>query len=107
VCVLITSDLPGSLAYNRLEKLERCDDGATLAEEDMYLRGSGDPLGARQSGVVKLRMADLPEDKELLKRAHKSAEWLLDIDPNLAGLPRLREVIRKIYKSGPGTFLAG
>lgn len=107
VCVLMTTDLLGSPAYSRLQKLEECDDGATLAEADMYLRGSGDPLGARQSGGVRLRLADLPADKDILKSSHMAAEWLLDIDPLLDGFPELREVIRRIYKSGPGTFLAG
>ncbi|NQU06304.1 MAG: DEAD/DEAH box helicase [Calditrichaeota bacterium] len=107
VCVLITPEMPGEQGFERLKLLEGCDDGMELAEEDLRLRGSGDPLGARQSGLVRFRIADLALDWKLLKRAHYTAELLFDKYPDLAPFPELREKIRQDYRARPRTIQAG
>lgn len=107
VCVLITPEAEGDIGFERLKVLEECDDGLKLAEKDLEFRGSGDPLGARQSGVVKFRLADLSTDMDILKQAHGSAERLLDQYPDLAPFPELRRKLRKDYRERPRTIMAG
>ena len=107
VCVLITPELPGEGGFERLKLLESCDDGMKLAEEDLQLRGSGDPLGARQSGMVRFRMADLAQDWKLLKRAHYAAEILFEKYPDLGPFPDLRTKLKQDYRARPRTLLAG
>ena len=62
--------------------MERIQDGFVLAEEDLRLRGSGDQLGTRQSGLPDLRVAR-PSDQSLLALARREAQRLLDEDPDL------------------------
>lgn len=106
-CILMTKEPQDSPTFERLKKLEQCDDGFTLSEEDLKMRGSGEPLGARQSGTARFQIADLGTDMKLLRRAHKSAEWLLDKNPDLGPYPDLRERLRSNYRKGPRTMLAG
>ena len=58
-------------------------DGFKLAEIDLELRGEGEMLGVRQSGLQAFRFARLPEDIELLERARRHAREILDADPAL------------------------
>ena len=67
----------------RLRALEKHRDGFELAEIDLELRGEGEMLGTRQSGLQAFRFARLPEDVELLERARMRARTLLDEDPQL------------------------
>jgi ATP-dependent DNA helicase RecG len=68
----------------RLEAIAQEGDGFRLAEVDLELRGAGDVLGTRQHGLPEFRVARLPEDTELLVRARRRADELLDGDPALA-----------------------
>ncbi|MEA2291230.1 MAG: ATP-dependent helicase RecG [Solirubrobacteraceae bacterium] len=68
----------------RLRALARHRDGFELAEIDLELRGEGEMLGTRQSGLQAFRFARLPEDAELLDRARMRARVILDADPGLA-----------------------
>jgi ATP-dependent DNA helicase RecG len=67
----------------RLRALAEHTDGFKLAEIDLELRGEGEMLGTRQSGLAQFRFARLPEDAELLERARMHARLLLDADPRL------------------------
>jgi len=67
----------------RLEAIASERDGFRLAEIDLELRGAGEVLGVRQSGLPEFRVARLPDDAELLERAHQWAERLLEADPQL------------------------
>ena len=67
----------------RLRALAEERDGFRLAEVDLELRGAGEVLGTRQSGLPEFRFARLPEDVELLERAHRRALELLAGDPRL------------------------
>ncbi len=107
VCVLLTPELPGEPGFERLKLLETCDDGMKLSEDDLRLRGAGDPLGARQSGTMRFQMADLSQDWKLLKRAHSAAEFLFDKYPDLAPFPELRTKLKADYRARPRTLLAG
>lgn len=68
----------------RLRALAEHRDGFDLAEIDLELRGEGEMLGTRQSGLQAFRFARLPEDAELLDRARMRAQVMLDEDPELA-----------------------
>ena len=70
----------------RLKALAEHSDGFALAELDLVLRGEGELTGTRQSGLARFRFARLPDDAELLARAHDRAGALLAADPAL-GLP--------------------
>ena len=68
----------------RLKALASHSDGFRLAEIDLELRGEGELTGTRQSGLARFRFARLPDDAELLERAHGAALDLLAADPELA-----------------------
>jgi ATP-dependent DNA helicase RecG len=68
----------------RLRALEAHRDGFKLAEIDLELRGEGEMLGTRQSGLAQFRVARLPEDADLLERAREVGQALLEADPALA-----------------------
>ena len=67
----------------RLKALAQHRDGFRLAEIDLELRGEGELTGTRQSGLARLRFARLPDDADLLERAHARAGALLEADPAL------------------------
>jgi ATP-dependent DNA helicase RecG len=79
VCILF-----GDANLPRLRALADRRDGFDLAAIDLELRGAGDVLGTRQHGLPEFRVARLPEDTELLVRARRRADELLDRDPALA-----------------------
>ena len=68
----------------RLKALAQHSDGFRLAEIDLELRGEGELTGTRQSGLARFRFARLPDDAELLERAHGAALDLLAADADLA-----------------------
>ncbi len=78
VCLLF-----GPKDSRRLKALAEHRDGFRLAEIDLELRGEGEMLGVRQSGMQAFRFARLPEDLELLERARRWAYEILDADPGL------------------------
>jgi ATP-dependent DNA helicase RecG len=67
----------------RLRAMHEHSDGFKLAEIDLELRGEGEMLGVRQSGLQAFRFARLPDDVELLERARRHAREILDADPAL------------------------
>jgi ATP-dependent DNA helicase RecG len=74
----------GPKESRRLRALQEHRDGFKLAEIDLELRGEGEMIGVRQSGLQLYRFARLPEDEELLERARNHARLILDADPELA-----------------------
>ena len=78
VCILF-----GDPGQPRLRALAEESDGFVLAEKDLAIRGAGEVLGTRQHGERELRVARLPEDAELLERAHRLANDILAGDPHL------------------------
>jgi ATP-dependent DNA helicase RecG len=81
---LLFSDSHSDLGRRRLEAVAHERDGFKLAEVDLAIRGEGDLLGTKQSGLPEFRIARLPEDQELLERARRWAVELLASDPELA-----------------------
>ena len=96
VCVLF-----GDPKLPRLEAIASTRDGFSLAEVDLELRGAGEVLGTRQSGMQEFRVARLPEDAELLERARVHADALLEADPHLSEPEHvlLGDAVRTFYGS--------
>ena len=74
----------GAKGSERLRALADHSDGFRLAEIDLALRGEGELVGTRQSGLAQFRVAELPRDAELLERARARALWIDGEDPELA-----------------------
>jgi ATP-dependent DNA helicase RecG len=72
------------MARERLEVMRRTTDGFVIAEKDLELRGPGELLGTRQTGLAGFRIADLVRDAALLPTVHRAAEQLLRESPGLA-----------------------
>lgn len=73
-CILLVSDGAPPESLERLAILERTADGFEIAERDLQLRGPGDLLGARQSGVPQFLMGDPVQDLDILKEAREEAQ---------------------------------
>ncbi len=82
-CLLLYKPGSGETARARLETMRSTEDGFVIAEEDLRLRGEGDVLGTRQSGMPGFRLAVAQRHAELLATARKDAERLLSSDPDL------------------------
>jgi ATP-dependent DNA helicase RecG len=89
-CILL-SDASDELTRRRLEVIRGSSDGFAIAEADLALRGAGNLLGTRQSGLPPLRVASLfePRHVALAERARALATTLVAGDPSLAGRPAL------------------
>jgi ATP-dependent DNA helicase RecG len=83
----------------RLRAMAEHTDGFRLAEIDLELRGEGEMLGTRQSGLAQFRVARLPEDAALLERARRWARALLEADPELVAPEHalLNDAVRAAY----------
>jgi len=82
-CMLLYKAPLGEAARERLEMMERTEDGFQIAEKDLELRGGGEVLGARQSGMPEFRVAEVPSFAELLAAARDDARLILGQDPDL------------------------
>ena len=86
-CVLLYRAPLSPLARERLKVIRETSDGFEIARRDLALRGPGELLGTRQTGLAQLRVADLMRDAALLPRVQETAERLLESDPAaIAGL---------------------
>ncbi len=83
-CVLIYAGPLGQVARQRLKIIFENTDGFEIARQDLHLRGPGEFVGSRQSGVPLLRYADLELDADLIDMAREVAETLLTTQPELA-----------------------
>ena len=82
-CILLYAEPLGETAKARLRVMRETEDGFVIAEEDLRLRGAGEVLGTRQSGLPQFRMADLAIHAELVAAARDDAKLILDRDPDL------------------------
>ncbi len=82
-CVLVTSYKLSREAKKRMETMVKTNDGFELSEEDMNLRGPGDMMGTRQSGMLEFKIANLATDQTVLKAARQAARKVLEQDPEL------------------------
>ena len=84
-CVLVYQSPLSATARARLETMRETGDGFVIAEKDLELRGPGELLGTRQTGLAGFRVADLARDADLLPQVHVLAERLLADHPDIAG----------------------
>jgi ATP-dependent DNA helicase RecG len=82
-CFLIYSGPLGEIAKERLNVMRDTEDGFIIAEKDLALRGGGDLLGVRQSGLPSFKNADLSLHGELLATARDDARLIVQRDPKL------------------------
>ncbi len=100
---LLVAESASPEAEERLKAVEATTDGFVLAQKDLELRGPGEFLGTRQSGLPDLKMASLA-DLRLLERVREAAQRFLEEDPSL-GKPEHRLLARRvaeIWASGEG-----
>jgi ATP-dependent DNA helicase RecG len=83
-CVLLFEEPLTDTARQRLKVIYETTDGFEIARQDLLIRGPGEFLGARQSGVPLLRFADLERDVALIEQARDAADELLKTDPGAA-----------------------
>ncbi|HJS51586.1 MAG TPA: ATP-dependent DNA helicase RecG, partial [Pyrinomonadaceae bacterium] len=76
-CVLLTGDKKTAVAKERLGIMEKTNDGFKIAEKDLEIRGQGEILGTRQSGIQNFKIANIVRDLEILDEARKAAEHYL------------------------------
>ncbi len=95
-CLLFSSS--GEKSVNqRLKALAICDDGFELAEKDMAIRGPGEFMGTKQSGMPDLAMASLA-NIDLIKKARAEARLLLKENPSLSNYPLLKNRLEEFQK---------
>jgi ATP-dependent DNA helicase RecG len=82
-CLLLYAAPLGETARARLAIMRETEDGFRIAEEDLRLRGAGELLGTRQSGLPEMRLADLAAHADLLQAARDDARLIVDRDPKL------------------------
>ncbi len=92
-CFLFT-DSTASKTHQRLKALIRSDNGFELAEQDLKIRGPGELVGIRQSGLPDLAMASLT-DFELIKKVRYEADKIIAENDNLKKYPKLSEKLKK------------
>ena len=82
-CLLLYRGPLGQVSRARLEMMRETEDGFRIAEEDLRLRGEGEVLGTRQSGMAAFRLANLESDAALLQVARDDAQLMVQRDPGL------------------------
>lgn len=99
-CFLI-ADPKTDTAKQRIKALLSTTDGFKLAEHDLQIRGPGDVLGIRQSGLPDFKVGDLVRDQETLAQAHTAATAVWELDPRLQAPQHrgLRQTLLSSYKS--------
>lgn len=102
-CILMTGNKLTKEAKLRMETMTNTNDGFELAEVDLKLRGAGDLMGTKQSGILDLKIADLSKDGQILMLARKSAVEILSSDPLLKNNKNLllRNKMIEVLKNKP------
>ena len=82
-CILLFGKIVSEAGRERLKTMRESEDGFYIAEQDLKLRGGGDILGSKQSGLPEFRLANLDYHQDLLLEAHRLAERILSQDSKL------------------------
>ena len=96
-CLLLSSSKTPD-AHQRLSVLEQSQDGFFISEMDMRLRGPGEVLGTRQSGLPDFALASLVEDQEVLNLAREAAEKIILADASLQNFASLKQELELRYQ---------
>ncbi len=100
-CFLIAGYARSHESTDRLEVMEQSSDGFVIAEKDLELRGPGEFLGTRQSGMPELAVANLSRDQALLVQARDEARAILEADPALK-LPEHQGLVKALEERWEG-----
>ena len=86
----------------RLDILNKSNDGFFIASEDLRLRGPGDLFGIRQSGILDFKLGDVFQDSQVLQQASEVANLILEEDPQLEKekYQSLKQQVQKIIQGG-------
>jgi ATP-dependent DNA helicase RecG len=103
-CVLVLGYAMSEEAQRRAEIMERTNDGFKIAEADLEMRGPGEFLGTRQSGLPGFKVANLVRDVKILQHARDAAFRLIEQDPSLAKIEHapLRAKLEELHKTWVG-----
>jgi ATP-dependent DNA helicase RecG len=82
-CILMTGPKLSREGKIRIETLCRTSNGFEIAETDLKLRGPGDIMGTKQSGIADLKLTNLAEDGDLLEFIKQITQRIIEEDPNL------------------------
>ena len=82
-CILMTKGILSADAQTRIKAMVSTNDGFKISEIDLKLRGPGDLLGTKQSGVIDFKLADLTDDVKIFDLAKKEVKRIIEIDPKL------------------------
>lgn len=93
LCVFVSEPTTDD-ALSRMDAISSTTDGFEIAELDLQIRGMGEMLGTRQSGLPPMKLAQIPEDMDLLNLARRDAQSLVEVDAEL-GQPE-HEMLRKV-----------
>ena len=99
-CILLVQKTGSADARRRLKAMVDSRDGFRIAEEDLAIRGPGEFMGTRQSGLPDFRVASIVRDAKILGEAKRDAFGLIETDPALAGEGHvlLREVVKRRWR---------
>ena len=98
VCILISGYKRSEEAQRRLSVLEKTTDGFRIAEADLTIRGPGDFLGTKQSGLPEFRFANLIRDARILSEAREEAFRIVNESPTLTNHPGLIEEVSRRWE---------
>lgn len=105
-CFLV-SDSRSEQTRQRLGIMCQTNDGFVIAEKDLELRGPGEFLGVRQSGMPDLVLADIVKDAAILEQARQAAIEVVKADPELQHYPQIRMALERKNKATAGVDLIG
>jgi ATP-dependent DNA helicase RecG len=99
-CILLAGDKRTTEARERLSIMELTNDGFKIAEKDLEIRGPGEVMGTRQSGVPTFRVGNIVRDRELVEVAKREADYMLTERRNSRDTAMLVEAVKKQSKFG-------
>jgi ATP-dependent DNA helicase RecG len=99
-CILLCQFAKSKEAQERLKVMEETTDGFKIAEKDLELRGPGEVLGTRQSGLPEFRIANIVRDQKILEVARREAEYMLDERGRTRETDRLIQYVRSQPRFG-------
>jgi ATP-dependent DNA helicase RecG len=99
-CILLASHKRTAEARERLAIMEETSDGFKVAEKDLEIRGPGEVMGTRQSGVPAFRVGNIVRDYALLEAAKREADYMLTARRNTRDTARIVEIVRRQPRFG-------
>jgi ATP-dependent DNA helicase RecG len=99
-CILLAANRRSPEAIERLAIMEETSDGFKIAEKDLEIRGPGEVMGTRQSGLPAFRVGNIIRDHELLEVAKQEADLILTEQRNTRETAKLIEIVRSQPKYG-------